>query len=131
METLLEIVKALGERSELGALLALLVIAGVVGVIMIARGRQLFEDAAAEKRKSEFQTVVLREIEVLRERERQLHAEMADLRAANSRLLEGQGEMLATMTLMREQLRRLIEQVRDVRDGKLSLDAVDLPEAAV
>lgn len=124
----LDALAALAGHSPIGAGLALAIVAMIVGLILIARSKSVFEDAAAEKRRGDFQAQLLGELEKTRLRETEMRTEIADLRALNARLAEALAEVRVQLELLRGQTRRLIDQLRDVREGRRAADDVDVPE---
>lgn len=125
----LDALAALAGRSPIGAALALAIVAMIVGLILIARSKSVFEDAAAEKRRGDFQQSLLDELKALRAREAEMRGEIAELRASNGRLAEALAELKVQTHLLREQSRRLIEALRDVKEGRLAPGDVIMPES--
>ncbi len=89
--------------------------AGLVGLVLVlivyARTQGLFNDTATAKQQVEFQKRLMEQVDRLMERDDALRDEMA--------------EMQAHVALMRNQLRRAIDLLRQVREGRVSPDAID------
>lgn len=141
MEHLVNIIAALGERSPAGALIALVVLALLVGGALYGVLSKSWRDAGAERRAADaqtkldeqegrFQRSLIDQLAAMRSHEAALVDELRDLRKANWDLLQRVGEMDAQVALLREQTRRLIDVLRDVRDGRIAPHQIVLPTDA-
>ena len=113
---------ALAQVNPIAAGVAVVALALVLAVIVLGRSKQIFADVAEDARKGSFQEHLIAEMRTMRDRD-------ATLAGQNARLLEQSTEMRVQLELLREQVRRLIDVLRDVREGRLSPGAIKVPEA--
>lgn len=97
-----------------GAYIAAVLVGLVLILIVFARTQGLFNDSATAKQQVEFQKRLLEQLDRLSKREEALRVEMA--------------EVQTHVVLMRVQLRKAIDLLRQVREGHVSPDAID-PDA--
>lgn len=119
---------ALAQVNPFAAGVAVVVLAMIGGVILFGRSRDVFAEVNAKTRADDFQSQLLAELKDTRGREGALRAELAASRAANEKLSGELIEVRAEVTLMREQLKRLIETLRDVREGRLAPSSIPAQE---
>ena len=122
--------KALADANPIAAGVAVVVFGLIAGIILFGRAKHVFDDVAEESRKGAFQTQLLDAIKAMRARETEMQAEIAALRAQNARLSEAMDEQRAQVALLREQVRRLIDTLVDVRAGRIAPADVAVPEGA-
>lgn len=127
-EALAGALRDLGMTSPVGAALALVILAMVAALLLLARVGRLFGDMKEEARRAEFQAQLMKELATLREREGLLMLEVSELRLQNAGLAETLAEMKVSVALLREQSRRLIDALRDVREGRVAPNEVVLPQ---
>lgn len=113
---------ALAQVNPVAASVAVVALALVLAVIVLGRSKQIFADVAEDARKGAFQADLIAEMKARRERE-------ARLETQNATLLDQSAEMRVQLELLREQVRRLIDVLQDVRDGRLAPGAIKVPEA--
>lgn len=105
-----------------------IVAAGLVGlalvVIIIARFAGLFDNSRNEVLKTDFIGRLVAEVDKFSEREKELRREADHLEAENDRLKDKMRELQTQGILMRNQLRRAIDLLRAVREGRMSPDAI-------
>ncbi|KMO32493.1 hypothetical protein [Methylobacterium aquaticum] len=105
---LIRIVEATG---PIGAILAAIIVGLCLALIVFARSQGLFNDARTAQQQAEFQKRLLEQVERLMHREEVLIQEMS--------------EVQAHVALMRVQLRKAIDLLRQVREGRVAPDAID------
>ena len=113
---------ALAQANPIAAGVAVVALALVLAIVVFGRSKAVFADVAQDSRRDQFQQQLLTEMQSMRGRE-------AALEAQNARLLEQYAEMRVQMELLREQVRRLIDMLRAVQEGRVSPNAITLPEA--
>lgn len=113
--------KALAEANPIAGAVAVGVFGVIAAIILLGRTKHVFADMAEEGRKGTFQEQLLRALEAMATRETAMQAEIAALREQNV-------QMAVQVELLRGQTRRLIDLLREVRDGKRRPEHIDLPE---
>lgn len=103
--------------------------AGLVGlalvVIVIANFAGLYDDRRSASTKTNFLDRVVKQYETLAKSEAALRAEADRIERENDQLQDRQRELLTSVELLRQQLRRAIDLMRAVRDGKLQPSDLD------
>lgn len=105
---LVRIVEATG---PVGAYIAAAIVGLCLVLIGFAKSQGLFNDTRTAKQQVEFQKRLLEQLDRLMDREKKLQDEMA--------------EVQAHVVLMRVQLRKAIDLLRQVREGHVPPDAID------
>jgi hypothetical protein len=111
---LTEVIRASG---PIGFVVAGLLVAGIAGIILYARTTGLFDGLRTEKQKTEFQG------------QRALRVELEEAADENAALRDDVRELRAEVSLLRRQLRILIDLIRAGRAGPEALDLIDMDEA--
>jgi cell division protein FtsB len=105
----------------IGAIIASVLIALVLVVIIAAWAMGLLDSHRTDSQKTDFQGKLLEAIKALTDRETELVRENASLR-------DDMGRLQATVDLMREQNRRVIELLRSVMEGRIAPGAIQIPD---
>ncbi|MCF4125026.1 hypothetical protein [Methylobacterium sp. SyP6R] len=105
---LVRIVEATG---PVGAYIAAAIVGLVLALIVFAKTQGLFTSTTTAQQQVDFQKLLLEHLDRLSKREEALRAEMA--------------EVQAHVALMRVQLRKAIDLLRQVREGHVPPDAID------
>ena len=111
---LIKIFETLTASGPVGLIIAACIVGGVVALILFARSKQMFDNAAADARGATFQKDLLEQLKLLRTREE-------EQREAIDRLQ-------AQVFLFREQLRRLIDQITFLKKGQIAPADIEIPE---
>lgn len=102
---------------------------GLVGlalmVIVYARTTDLFVDRRVGSQTTAFQDRLLRAIEVLTASEEKLQARLDAAEAENVGLRSDMDTLRADLLLIRNQRRRVIELLRDLKEGRVTVDTVE------
>lgn len=122
IETALRIIEGTGPT---GAYIA----AGIVGlalvIIVIANFAGLYDDRRSASTKTDFLDRVVKQYETLAKSEAALRAEAEHIGRENDQLQDRQRELLTSVELLRQQLKRAIELMKAVRDGRLKPEDLD------
>lgn len=122
IETALRIIEGTGPA---GAYIA----AGLVGlaliVIVVANFAGLYDDRRSASTKTDFLDRVVKQYEVLAKSETALRQEADRIERENDVLQDRQRELLTSIELLRQQLRRAIDLMKAVRDGRLRPEDLD------
>lgn len=122
IETALRIIEGTGPY---GAYIA----AGLVGlaliIIVVANFAGLYDDRRSASTKTAFLDRVVKQYDALAKSEAALRAEVDRIDRENDTLQDRQRELLTSVELMRQQLRRAIDLMKDVRDGRLQPSDLD------
>lgn len=113
-----------------GALLIALAVGLVVGLALLAHFKGLFQGQRGDRQSLDFVDRLIAEVDKLSTREAALRAELerTDIDRDGQRLRAV--ELQADVELMRAQLRRAIEQLRAVREGRLAPSAINETDLA-
>jgi predicted RNase H-like nuclease (RuvC/YqgF family) len=122
--------KALAEATPFAAGVAVVVFGMIAAIILFGRTKHAFQDVAEEERKGTFQAQLLVALKAMAARETEMQGEIAALRAQNAKLSYAMDEQRAEVALLREQVRRLIDTLVDVRAGRIAPADIALPEGA-
>ncbi|WP_437871311.1 hypothetical protein ACSD7O_22295 [Methylorubrum extorquens] len=122
VESALRIIEGTG---PVGAYIAAGIVGLVLAIIVIARVAGLFDNVRSEKQKTDFLGIVIAQFKEVTASEVRLRAEAERIEVENDALKDRQRELLTSVELMRAQLRRLIDLLTAVRDGKVPLAAID------
>jgi uncharacterized protein YlxW (UPF0749 family) len=107
-----------------GAIVAAVLVALALVVIILAKFGGLFDNSRNEVLKTDFIGRLVAEVDKFSEREKELRREADRLEAENDRLKDKMRELQTQGILMRNQLRRAIDLLRAVREGRMSPDAI-------
>lgn len=122
VESALRIIESTG---PIGAYIAAGIVGLVLAIIVFARAAGLFDDVRSERQKTDFLGLVIAQFDKVTASEARLRQEAQRIEAENDALKDRQRELLTSVELMRAQLRRLIDLLTAVRDGKIPLAAID------
>lgn len=117
-------IKYLVATGPIGAVVAAIIIALVLAIIVYAKSTGLLNFTRTETQKGDFQDRLITQVDKLMLREASLQAEADRIEAENDRLKDEMRELRSQIILMRNQLRRAIDTLRAVREGRLSPDAI-------
>ncbi|GJD93378.1 hypothetical protein [Methylobacterium iners] len=108
-----------------GSLIAALIVGLALAVILYARTKGLFQGVEAGESKQNFVDQLIEQVDRLAAREERLQHEADKVERENDRLKDRQRELLTKIELMRNQLRRAIDLLRAVREGRLPPEAIE------
>lgn len=117
----IRIIEATG---PVGAIVAAALVGLALVVIIFAKLGGLFDNSRNDVLKTDFIGRLVAEVDKFSEREKELRREADRLEAENERLKDKMRELQTQGILMRNQLRRAIDLLRAVREGRLSPDAI-------
>lgn len=113
-----------------------IIVCAVVGlgilIVLIAHFGGLYQGRRADKQSIDFVDRLIGQVDAFSQRELKLRADLERQEQEADSLRLRAAELQADATLMRTQLRRLIETLRAVRDGRLQPSAItdaDVAEA--
>lgn len=107
-----------------GAIVAAVLVALALVVIILAKFGGLFDNSRNEVLKTDFIGRLVAEVDKFSVRESELRREADRLEAENDRLKDNMRELQTQGILMRNQLRRAIDLLRAVREGRLPPEAI-------
>ena len=107
-----------------GAIIAAVIVGLALAVILYARTKGLFQSAEEGDNRNDFVGQLIEQVDRLAAREERLQHEADRVERENERLKDKQRELLTKMELMRNQLRRAIDLLRAVREGRLPPEAI-------
>ncbi|WP_288582007.1 hypothetical protein [uncultured Methylobacterium sp.] len=105
------LIRILEATGPIGAFIAAGIVGLVLALIVFAKTQGLFNDTRTAQQQVDFQKLLLEQLDRLSKREQALQDEMA--------------EVQAHVTLMRVQLRKAIDLLRQVREGRVAPDTID------
>lgn len=108
-----------------GAIIAALIVGLALAVIVYARTKGLFQSVSAEDSRQDFVDQLIEQVDKLVAREERLQIEADRVERENEQLKDRQRELQTKMELMRNQLRRAIDLLRAVREGRLPPEAIE------
>lgn len=117
-------IKLIEATGPIGAVIAAVIVALVLAVIIYAKSTGLLNISRTETQKGDFQDRLIAQVDKLLLREAALQAEADRIEGENDRLKDDMRELRTQIVLMRNQLRRAIDLLRAVREGKISPDAI-------
>lgn len=117
----IRIIEATG---PIGAIVAAAIVGLVLAIILYAKSTGLLNMGRTETQKGDFQDRLIAQVDKLLLREAALQAEADRIEGENDRLKDDMRELRTQIVLMRNQLRRAIDLLRAVREGKISPDAI-------
>lgn len=118
---LIRIIEATG---PIGAVIAGVIVALVLGLIIFAKSTGILNFTRTETQKGDFQDRLIGQVDKLLLREAALQAEADRIEGENDRLKDDMRELRTQIVLMRNQLRRAIDLLRAVREGRISPEAI-------
>ena len=127
---LIEIIRASG---PVGAVLAGVIVAGVLALIIFARTRNLFAETRTAGQATQFQAQMLVLVTKLTETEDTLRRRLSELETENRGLSGDLSDMKVTLSLIRNQRRRLLDYLRAIKEGRMlpeQLHPLDLGSAS-
>ena len=117
-------IRIIEKTGPVGAIVAAALVGLALIVIILAKFGGLFDNSRNEALKTDFIGRLVSEVDKFSEREKELRREADHLEAENERLKDKMRELQAQGVLMRNQLRRAIDLLRAVREGRMSPDAI-------
>ncbi|MFD2678031.1 hypothetical protein [Camelimonas lactis] len=111
-----------------GAIIVAVMLALALAFILIARGATIFAAGRREQQATEFQDRLIKAIESLTASEGSLREQVRQLLAENAALREQLGDLTTSVDLLRNQMRRMIAEMRAVKDGRLQPSAIQIPD---
>lgn len=116
-----------------GAIIAAIIVALVLCLIIFAKSAGLFDGTRTEHQKTEFQDRLIAQVDKLVARQEALQLEADRIETENDHLKDKLRELETSIALMRNQLRRAIDLLRAVREGRMppeAIEAADIAEVA-
>ena len=110
---LIKIFETLTASGPVGLIIAACIVGGVVALILFARSKQMFDNAAADARVATFQKDLLDQLRLVMSREDK-QREVVD-------------QLQAEVYLLRVQMHKLIDLLTDVRDGRVVPADIEIP----
>ncbi|MFC5553636.1 hypothetical protein ACFPQ7_06800 [Methylobacterium iners] len=93
-------------------------------IIVFAKSSDLFDNTRTEHQKTDFQELLISQVDKFAAREEELRRDVERAEVENDRLKDRQRELQTQVALMRNQLRRVVDLLRDVREGRLPPEAI-------
>ena len=127
------VIRIIEATGPIGAIVAAVIVGLVLALIVYAKSAGLLGITRTETQKGDFQDRLIAQVDKLMLREASLQAEADRIEGENDRLKDEMRELRTQVVLMRNQLRRAIDLLRAVKEGRLSPDAIaaaDTLEAA-
>lgn len=126
MEKSVEIALRLIEGTgPVGAYIAAAIVAFTLAIILIANFTGLYDDRRSATTKTDFLDRVVKQYEVLSRSEAALREEGERIERENDALQDRQRELLTSVELLRRALRRAMDLMTAVRDGRMQPAELD------
>lgn len=117
-------VKVIDATGIVGAVIAAIIVGLVLAIIIFAKSTGLLNLTRSETQKGDFQDRLITQVDKLMLREAALQAEADRIESENDRLKDEMRSLRTQIVLMRNQLRRAIDLLRAVREGRLPPEAI-------
>lgn len=122
VESVLRIIEGTGPP---GAYIAAGIVGLVLAIIVFAKTANLFDGTRSDQQKTGFLDRVIAQYDKLVLAQDELHKDVERIEAENDDLKDRQRELLTSLELLRIQLRRAIDLLTAVRDGRLQPADID------
>jgi hypothetical protein len=116
--------KIIDRTGTVGAVIASAIVGLVLAIIVYAKSTGLLSFTRTETQKGDFQDRLITQVDKLMLREAALQAEADRIESENDRLKDEMRDLRTQIVLMRNQLRRAIDLLRAVREGRLPPEAI-------
>ena len=111
------LITGLSNSGPIGAVIAAVIIGLALSLMAFAKTRELWSDTRGRSQGVELQDNMLAMIKDLRASEEALRKRIDDLGRENGAMRDEVDELRASLSLLRNQRRKLIEHMRNLRDG--------------
>ena len=112
------VLTAISNSGPVGAVVAAVLVGLALALIIFARSKGLWNDTKGQSQGIEFQDRLLKLVDTLTASETALRQQIDDMSKKNGALRDDMDEMRATLALVRNQRRRLIELLRSLKEGQ-------------